>query len=181
MGCQYSLQKSQSNKNFQNELTNLKPIIMFNPSLSFISKRFCRTINTCGHLKDHAINEFSWVVTIVTDHAKHCHLAVTCPVKVATVKTIAIAGYLPHQIIRKQFWWLCDKKRVVKTIHTAYRGSFWMQFCVSRDSLTDITDVTVPSIITKWPIWCLVSCSIEYMLRMCSYVRVKCWDVITYS
>ena len=109
MGCQYSLQKSQSNKNFQNELTNLKPIIMFNPSLSFISKRFCRTINTCGHLKDHAINEFSWVVTIVTDHVKHCHLAVTCPVTVATVKTIAIAGYLPYQIIRKQFWWLCDK------------------------------------------------------------------------
>ena len=64
----------------------------------FISNRFHGTQNNFGPLNDHIISEFSQVVIMVTGHAQHCHLAVTCPVTVATVKTIAIAGYLPSKV-----------------------------------------------------------------------------------
>ena len=38
-----------------------------------------------------------------TGHAQHCHLVVTCPVTVVTVKTIVIAGYLYYRITKNQF------------------------------------------------------------------------------
>ena len=40
------------------------------------------------------IAEFSWVITMVTGNAQHCHRTVTFPDTLATVKTIVIAGYL---------------------------------------------------------------------------------------
>ena len=84
---------------------------MWNPSLFFISNAFHRTQNNFSPLNDHKIKEFSWAVTMVTCHAQHCHLAVTCPVTVVTVKTIEIAGYLPYQITQNQLMsCVCNKK-----------------------------------------------------------------------
>ena len=71
---------------------------MWNISLVFITNGLYRTQNNFGLLNDHIITEFSWAVTMVTGHAQHCHLAVTCPVTVANVKVIVIAAYLPYQM-----------------------------------------------------------------------------------
>ena len=74
---------------------------MWNPSLIFISNRFYRTHNNFGSLNDHMITEFSWIATMVIGRARHCHLAVTSPFTVTTVKTIVIASYLPYQVAQK--------------------------------------------------------------------------------
>ena len=69
---------------------------MWNPSL--ISNTFYRMQDSSGHLNNNKITEFPWVVTILTGHAQHCHFAVTCPVMVGDVKTIAYAVFSPYQI-----------------------------------------------------------------------------------
>ena len=81
---------------------------MWNQSLFFISNWFQGTQNNVGPLNERMTKEFSWVVTMATDHAQHCHLTETCPVTVATAKTIVIAGYLPHHITQNQFSKLCN-------------------------------------------------------------------------
>ena len=77
-------------------------MMMWNQSLLFISKKFHETQNNVGPLNDHKIKEFSWVVTIVTGHAQHYHLSVTCPATAATTKTIIITDYLPYQMTHNQ-------------------------------------------------------------------------------
>ena len=68
-----------------------------------------------------------------TSRAQHGHLAVTCNVTVANVKTIVIVMYLAymrsHKINPKVLWY----KGIVKMTQIAYFGSFWVQFRVSRD------------------------------------------------
>ena len=71
---------------------------MWSPSLLHISYRIYLTQTKFAPLNDHMIAEFPWVVTMVTGCAQHWHLAVTCNVTVAIVKTIVIAAYLPYQI-----------------------------------------------------------------------------------
>ena len=75
---------------------------MWSPSSLFISNRFYRTQNNFGPSNDHMITEFSWVVTMATDRAQYWHLAVTCNISVAIVKTIVIVAYLPYQITSNQ-------------------------------------------------------------------------------
>ena len=79
---------------------------MWNPSTFFISNRFHGTKHNFGPLNDHMIKRFSWVVTMVTDHAQHFYLEVTSPVTVATTKRIVIAviaDYMPYEIPQNQF------------------------------------------------------------------------------
>ena len=45
---------------------------------------------------------------MVTGHVQHCHIAVSCPITVATVKTIVILDHLPYQITQNQFIGLGD-------------------------------------------------------------------------
>ena len=65
---------------------------MWNPLLFFTINKFQGTQNNFNPLNNHTIKEISWAVTMVTGHAQHCHIAVTCPIRVATVNTIAVAG-----------------------------------------------------------------------------------------
>ena len=77
---------------------------MWNSLLFFISNMFHKTQNNVGPLHDHINKEFSLLIAMVTGHAQHCHLAMTYPVIVATIKLIVrIAGYLPYQITESQF------------------------------------------------------------------------------
>ena len=118
MSYHYSPQRSQSDENvtsrinlpITNSTQNRNSIwfknntIMWNPSFFFISNRFHRSQNNVGPLN---VTKNCWSLKLSlwspampsTEH----HRVVTCPVTVATVKTIVIAD------------------------------SFWMQFCVSRD------------------------------------------------
>ena len=80
---------------------------MWIPSLFFISGSFYRMQYNFGPLNDHMITEFSWVVTMVTGHAQHCHLLVTCPVTVTTANTVVIVCYLTYQITQNWFLGLC--------------------------------------------------------------------------
>ena len=89
--------------NFLNELTNhkldsnskihlayrqqydIKP----NTHLLYVSPK----ARQFGPLNDHMTTDPCWAVTMVTSRAQHWHLAVTCNVIVAIVKTIVIVTY----------------------------------------------------------------------------------------
>ena len=85
------------------------------------------TQNNFSPLNDPMIKEFSWVVTMVPGHVQHCHLAVTCPVTVATAKTIVIAGHL-HIRLHKINFQVFVIKQVMKTTQIGYCGSFRCKF-----------------------------------------------------
>ena len=107
--------KSNEIVNFQNDQTNqkfysklklnlvLKQHHMWNPRFFLIFNRFHRTQNNLALSNDHTIKEFSWVISMATGHAQYCHLTISCPVTVSTVKTIVIAGHLPYQITQINF------------------------------------------------------------------------------
>ena len=84
---------------------------MWRPSLFFISNRFYRMQNSFGPWNDH------WRIFMGCHHgtsrAHGWHLAVTCNVTVAIVKTIVVVAYLPSNHT-KLFLGLCNEKRVVK-------------------------------------------------------------------
>ena len=103
---------------------------MWNTSLFSIYNRFHWTKNKFGPLNDHMIKECSWVATIVIGHSHHCHLAVTCPVTVPTVKTIVIGGCSPYLITKRIHFIVCI------TNSCSY---------VSHDLFTDLTawDATI--------------------------------------
>ena len=81
-------------------------IILWNSSLFFIFSRFYRTQNNFDPSYNHMITE--WVVTMIADHVQHWHLAVTCPITLATVKTTVIAVYQQYQIARNDSSGLCN-------------------------------------------------------------------------
>ena len=58
---------------------------------------FYKTQNNFGPLNDHIITDFFMGCYYGTGRAQYWHLAVTCNITVAVVKTIEIMAYLLYQ------------------------------------------------------------------------------------
>ena len=92
------------------------------------------------------ITECSRVATMVTDRAQHWHLAVTCNITVAMVKTIVIVASLSYQITQNYFQGFEIYKRLVKTAQIAYSSSFRTQFGVSHATYLPISQQERPRV-----------------------------------
>ena len=103
----------------------------------FICDKFHGMQNIFSLYFDDMMQEFSWVLTMVTRHAQHCHITVTCPITAA--KTIVIACDLPYQIILNKIKKIGIYYINGETTQFAYCVSSRIQFCMPNDLFTDLT------------------------------------------
>ena len=116
-------------------------IITWNPSLFFFFQLHSQDAKQCCSHK-----WFSRVVTMVTGHAQHCHLAVTSPVIVANVRQgecncrlFAISEHT--EAVFRAFWY----KRVVKRHRSQTVFGFGCKFvCHTPDLINDPTAGEAP-------------------------------------
>ena len=112
--------------------------ITWSPSLFFISNRFYKTQKRIWSIERSHHYGIVMGCHLGTGRAQYWHLAVTCNITVAIVKTIEIMAYLLYQTTQINPRAL-QYERVVKMTQMAYSGLFWAQFRVSSDLFTDLT------------------------------------------